>query len=106
MPAGRSAPLASLRSTSLTTHPPRRGVRVVSDRGTDRPAGRGRRDGKRAGSGRAGEGPETVLAALNECEGRKASSREEHLDDVAEGERDEGVEQLSGSQIASSSLRG
>jgi hypothetical protein len=30
--AGRAAPLASMRSASLTTHPPLRGVRVVSDR--------------------------------------------------------------------------
>jgi hypothetical protein len=38
---GRSVPLSSLRSSSLTTHPPLRGIRVVSDRGTDRLAGRG-----------------------------------------------------------------
>jgi hypothetical protein len=52
--AGRSALLASLRSASLTTHPPLRGVRVVSDQGTDRPAGVG--SGMETGESGAGEG--------------------------------------------------
>lgn len=61
--SGRSVPLSSLRSSSLTTRPPLRGVRVVSDRGTDRPAGwRGGRGGGEVASGGKGMEPVGVEA--------------------------------------------